>query len=318
MPSVSVMDGLVQELPARDRAAFQRQLADLQRLPASELDLQAFLDTYLQHLAGLFAATAGAIWFRSSHRTRAAADTPRRHHHSLRSSVGFEQLNLTGEALSGHQRLLEYAIERSVTMLIKPFSAPDRLAPASNPTDAFVLLAPVTNQHETLGIVELFLGPNPTRGRTASQRKRYVAWLEHLIPTLRQGIERRFLATCAPLGSAIRALESVREEIQHHQLAIRRSIELALEAFRGRNFGTLAENQAFAARVHELLEANGLRVECPECAAPAILRCQGAGNSKTGVFLFDHYLETGRTFHGGPTTFPRVKVVAKPPRRKPA
>lgn len=313
------MEGLVQDLPVADRAVFQRQLGELQRLPFGELGLQEFLDAYLQQVARILAASAGAIWFRASERTRTASGSnPCEPDYSIRASVGFERLNLVGDLLSEHQRLLRYAGDRAAASLVKPYSAPSPQARASNPTDSFVLLGPIKNRHETLGIVELFLGPFPPRGRTVAQRKRYVAWLDGLLPLLNQGIERRFLATRAPLAPAIQALESVGEEIQHHQQAIRHSIEQKLAAFCGWNFGTLAENQVFAARVHELLESNGLRVECPECGAPAILRCQGAGNSKTGVFLFDHYLETGRTFHGGPTTFPGVKVVAKPPRRKPA
>ena len=36
---------------------------------------------------------------------------------------------------------------------------------------------------------------------------------------------------------------------------------------------------------------------------------------KHGVFVYDHYLESGRTFHGGPTTVPLIRVVNKPVRR---
>jgi hypothetical protein len=111
-------------------------------------------------------------------------------------------------------------------------------------------------------------------------------------------------------------LDTAAEEAERHQEEIRKRLERTLHALVGKNFGTLTANQAVAGRVHQVLESKGLRVQCPECGSAAILRCQGAGNSKTGVFLFDHYLENGRTFHGGPTTFPWVTLVAKPPRRK--
>ena len=113
-------------------------------------------------------------------------------------------------------------------------------------------------------------------------------------------------------------LEATKAEIEAFKEAISRSMEVTLNSYTGMSFGSLRNNQTFTRTVHELLEGYGLRIACPECGAPAILRCQSAGNSKTGVFLYDHYLETGRTFHGGPSTFPRVKIVPKPPRRRKA
>jgi hypothetical protein len=34
-----------------------------------------------------------------------------------------------------------------------------------------------------------------------------------------------------------------------------------------------------------------------------------------GVFVFDHYIDRRRTFHGGGSTMPAVRVLAKPARR---
>jgi hypothetical protein len=39
------------------------------------------------------------------------------------------------------------------------------------------------------------------------------------------------------------------------------------------------------------------------------------GNATAGAFVFDHYLDKVRTFHGGRSTLPRLFLIAKPPRR---
>jgi hypothetical protein len=105
------------------------------------------------------------------------------------------------------------------------------------------------------------------------------------------------------------------EEIGVLQQQIRRIIEGRVQQFHGWAFGSLEENQRLAKMIHQLLDNHGLRVECPECGYPSILRCLRAGNAKHGVFVYDHYLESGRTFHGGPTTVPLIRVVNKPVRR---
>jgi hypothetical protein len=177
-------------------------------------------------------------------------------------------------------------------------------------------VGPIVHQESALALVELFLGPTPQRGQTPLLRGKYVEWLEYLVGILCDGIERRFLAAGKPLQAALLSLDAAAEEAERHQGEIRKGLERTLHMLAGQNFGTLQANQELAGRVHQLLESKGLRVKCPECGAPAILRCQGTGNSRTGVFLFDHYLESGRTFHGGPTTFPCVTVIAKLPRRR--
>ena len=42
---------------------------------------------------------------------------------------------------------------------------------------------------------------------------------------------------------------------------------------------------------------------------PAILRCQNARD--TALFVFDHTLASGRTFHGGVPELPWLRVMAK-------
>ena len=298
-------DVLGRILPSQ-RDAFRGTYRTLTQLPGAPTDLQQFLDDYLEHVVQLYAATAGAIWFR----------VPEQDSLSLKSSLNFEQLGLEGELFDGHGALLQYSLNRTRSFLVAPFSAPESLAAVSNPTDSYILVGPVDNGGERLGIVELFLGPTPARGQTADVRERYALWLDHVLTYLCQGIGLRYLGSAAPLQPALVNLAATRSEIDAFKDAIRRSLEVTLNSYAGMSFGSLRNNQAFTRAVHELLENYGLRIACPECGAPAILRCQPVGNAKTGAFLYDHYLETGRTFHGGPTAFPSVRVVPKPPRRR--
>jgi hypothetical protein len=305
MPQTMLVEQMAADLAPQARAGFLRQYRRLLDLGSSPLDLSDFLHEFLRGTAELYAASAAAIWFRN----------PRDGSLERKVTVGFEALGLDGELVAAHAGLLDHALGQPTPLLVKPFSSAGHGAAASNPTDSFLLLGSLGDGAQSLGVLELFLGPVPVRGQTDRVQAAYVEWLEHLSGLLREGIERRFLASECPLTLALADLERASRCVQAYQQQIRNSLESSLQALAGRNFGALQANQAVARRVHELLESMGLRVQCPECGAPSILRCQRAGNAKTGVFLFDHYLESGRTFHGGPTTFPAVRVVPKTPRR---
>jgi hypothetical protein len=304
--SAILLDNLLDSLAADQRETFLAEYQELSRLPESRRDLQSFLDSYLEHLVRLYAATAGVVWFLDAHREQLSA----------RARVGYDRLGLTGEFERPHDELLRYALTRTKSFLVRPYSTPARQAGVSNPTDSFLVLGPVDHGGDRIAVVELFLGPMPVRGQTASERNRYLLWLDHLLSFLCRGVEVRLLRSAAPLQVALDRLAATRAELDAMQTAIREALQQRLSAFAGWNFGTLEKNQAFARELQELLDQYGLRVVCAQCGAPSILRCQNSGNAKAGVFLFDHYLDSGRTFHGGPTTVPPIALVAKPARRK--
>ena len=300
-----MVDELLTDIAPQQRESFRNDYLELAQLPGADCDLQAFLDRYLELVVRLYAAHAGVLWFRSSSGPRL----------TVKAALGYDKLGLQDEFVAPHEALLRFTLTRTNSFLVKPYSRVAARVAASNPSDSFVLLGPVDSHGDRIAIVELFLGPTPARGKTAADRNRYVLWLDHLLSFFREGLEQRFLGNLAPLQAALTNLDATRSEIEAFQEAIRISLEITLNGYADSNFGSLKNNQTFSRYVHELLDSNGLRVECPECKSAAILRCQAAGNSKTGAFLYDHYLDKGRTFHGGPTTFPRVKLVAKLPRR---
>ncbi len=116
--------------------------------------------------------------------------------------------------------------------------------------------------------------------------------------------------------SVRRQLQGLAEQVGRLQRALRQMIEQELVCWQGRDLGSLEANQELAKRLHELVDQHGLRFRCPECGHAAILRCSARPGLPRGVFAFDHSVAGRRTFHGGGTTVPPLKLVAKPPRRQ--
>jgi hypothetical protein len=102
------------------------------------------------------------------------------------------------------------------------------------------------------------------------------------------------------------------------QKPVRQALQAVLNAIAGQTFGSLQANQAVARGVQDLLNRLGLRLVCPKvgCGQPASLRCAAAGNSKSGVFQFDHSAGRKRTTHKGSSTFPQVTLTDAPADRR--
>ena len=110
-------------------------------------------------------------------------------------------------------------------------------------------------------------------------------------------------------------LANLQQKMNRLHRTVRLTIEAELASLVGLSFGTLAANEDVVAMIHDVLEAHGLRVQCPECGHPAILRCSGRPGVASGAFVLDHSIEGRRTFHGGYSTLPELRLVAKPRRR---
>ncbi len=112
------------------------------------------------------------------------------------------------------------------------------------------------------------------------------------------------------------ALVDLEREVNRIQRSIRLAIQLQLGKLAGQSLRTLGENQDLVKRVHDLLDSHGLRVKCPECGHPAILRVSARPGANAGVFVLDHTIDGKRTFHGGRQVIPEILITAKPARRK--
>ena len=272
---------------------------------ASEHRLGRFLAFYCESVATLFAANTVAIWF-----ARLEGGPVQR-----RVDVGWHHLALDPEVSVAHDALIHLAFRGPEVMSVRPFASPDPESKACNPTDSFLLLVPAAHGNRVVAVLEIALGPKPLRRPHDALVRAYWPWLTWLQQLLEHGMQRCYVAD-QPLFSALNTLHEAANEVETIQAQIVVTIQDSLRSLAGRRFGSLAANQRVAKEVHALLDSKGLRVKCPECGAAAILRCQNAGNARTGAFVYDHYLERGRTFHGGPSTFPLLELIPKPPRRK--
>lgn len=306
----TLFNSLTEVLSEANKLDAAKTVAELQTLNEKNLALPEYLKQFAIHVADLYATTSVAIWFRSD-----SGDGPQR-----KVAIGWENLLLDDAAGDAHLRLIKFSLDQKDPHAYSPFSAPAnfvaRTQRISNPTDSYLLLMPVLFEGKGVAVLEIVLGPKPLRTPHANVMQNHVRWLEWLGGILESGIQHGFEQADQPLMLALSVLQQTSQDVEAIQRQILVRIEQTLQQFVGKNFGSLAANQAIAKQVHTLLDSKGLRVRCPECGSAAILRCQNAGNAKTGAFMFDHYLDTGRTFHGGQTTFPEVSVVPKPARRK--
>ncbi|MFK7736819.1 MAG: hypothetical protein AB8B50_12360 [Pirellulaceae bacterium] len=312
--------------------SYARALATLGSLVDGDLPLQVFLEQLLPVLTKVLGATGGVVWLKAQGAPGAVFGV----------RYQLDGILNTASQQKKHDRLVQIAWQQRQPMLAEPTStseddtnqgtdesnayrlgaegesslessAADESANA-NPTDHMLLFGPILHAGESIALLEI-LFPEPKKTLTQAEKRLYLRVIQLFAERIYLGLKKRMMMPEPTLQRAVEQMAELQGQIQSLQSQMVRSIEQTLQQFHGWSFGSLRENQALAKLIHQLLDSHGLRVQCPECGNPAILRCLRAGNAKHGAFVFDHYLETGRTFHGGPTTVPLIKVVKKPARR---
>jgi hypothetical protein len=286
-------------LPRAGRVRLGAQLERLQRICGNETPLEPFLEELLDVLGRIFGAAAGAFWFRP---WGAAGLCP-----SIR--VGFSELPLSQRGLS--------AVDHSVASL---WQSPEPSVQVHSDHASTVLVGPIRDGEESIGAVQLVIIDNQwDRSPDLTLETGLVHYsqaLDGIMAIIQPALLRRMRVRTISLRQADAGLNQLGQQIAGIQRSIRVAIERHLQQLSGASFGTLADNQEFVRSVQKMLDAHGLRVRCPECGHPAILRCSKNATVPSGVFVFDHYLPEGRTFHGGGRTLPMVRIVAKPLRRQ--
>jgi hypothetical protein len=111
------------------------------------------------------------------------------------------------------------------------------------------------------------------------------------------------------------ALGKLRQTLNRLQREIRLAIQEQLAEFSGQSLGSIEANRQLARSIQDTLDSHGLRVRCSHCGQPAILRVSPRAGADAGVFVFDHTVDGRRTFHGGRTVLPEIRLVSKPPRK---
>ncbi len=178
---------------------------------------------------------------------------------------------------------------------------------------AGVIVAPVHSGKEAIGALQwIFARPDPWQGMA----DQYLVGARRIVIAVEPALQHRFNSGAITWDAAAGQLEQLTTQLHHLQRLIRQTIEKSLRSMAGKSFADFKESQRFVKSIHALLESHGLRVRCPECGHPAILRCsRSSGSAGGGSFVFDHYIDGRRTFHGGGLTVPKVRVTTKPARR---
>lgn len=311
---IQVLHQALQELPRAAVGPSESQVKKLAKLIDGDVPLQAFLEQLLPQLCDLFDAVAAVAWMKA-HGASGAVFGVR---YKMDDVVG------TVTEQKQHERLVQIAWQQRQPMLAEPTSKSskgragqgkvDPPGSDDNPTVHPLLFGPVLHLSEPMALLEIVL-PEQGDELSSAERQLFLRGAKLVAERVYGGLRQRMSVPAATINQAADQIQQLASDIMSMQEQIKRNIEARLHQFQGWSFNSLAENQAFAKMVHQILDGHGLRVECPECGNPAILRCLRAGNAKHGAFVYDHYLDTGRTFHGGPTTVPPIKVVKKPARR---
>ncbi len=302
--NIQVLQDALQELPGSATTQSPTQVKRLARLIDGDLPLQPFLEQLLPQLCELFHAAAGVAWLRAHAAQGAIFGVPYQMENVIQSALDQKK----------HEKLVQLAWQQRKPMMAEPQSPGAKRANASNPTSHTLLFAPVMHFGDPVALVELVLS-DTEEPLSANHKKLLLRGIQLVAERIHGGLRQRMTLPGATIEQATDQLRLLSQEIGVLQQQILRTIEARVQQFHGWAFGSLEENQRFAKSIHQLLDNHGLRVECPECHNPSILRCLRAGNAKHGVFVYDHYLESGRTFHGGPTTMPLLRIVPKPERR---
>ncbi len=307
MKSETDIQGLrqaLQELPHLSKGPSAKQVKKLGELIDNDLPLQSFLEMLLPEVTALFGGIAAVAWMKAQGAPGAVFGVRYRMDGVVSSVTEHRK----------HDRLVQIAWQQKQPMLAEPTAANAENEDAGNPTEHALIFGPVLHAGESIALLEIVLDKSD-RALTKAEKHLYLRAVQLIAERVYGGLRQRMSMPDPTLQQAMGQMNQLSNEIKSLQQQIVRTIESRLQSFHGWSFGSLSENQAFAKMVHQTLDSHGLRVECPECGHPAILRCLRAGNSKKGAFVFDHYLESGRTFHGGRSTVPLLKVVPKPARR---
>lgn len=302
--------------PDREQIACERSQVDalcdeIQHLACSALGPEKIFQRFIEKSARIYRAKQVAIWLWDE-----AGEIP------VLSAVGYHE-DLRRPDQGSADGFLEFVRTcfQSGQPRLQRWSSPCLRGSDASAGDLaledLALLQPICLNGKTVGVIAIDLGSDrPGDDDTATG---YLAVAKHLGECLSgylRNRQRRADEQFPSFAEATRALQTTGDWIVSRREAIRQMIEEDLGLFAGLRFKTLQENREFAVMVHELLDANGFRSQCPECGEAAILRCLNTGNSKTGVFSFDHYVDGRRKYHCGATSFPKLKIRNKPRRRQ--
>ena len=132
---------------------------EIAALSRQELDPAVFYGEFLQRVITALAAVGGAVWIKSE----GSSGLELKYQINLKHSFPQED----GDDLTRHARLLHRVVREGEDLLVPPYSGAPGDEEAGNPTAYLLVLAPIRDDQQIAGVVEIF--QRPTSG-PASQR----------------------------------------------------------------------------------------------------------------------------------------------------
>ena len=114
----------------------------------------------------------------------------------------------------------------------------------------------------------------------------------------------------SPLSASM--LQQIAMEAARIHRTLRLRIEQRLTAYADHP-ADAGDAEALVRGIATLLDRHGLRIRCPRCHHPAVLRLQTRSGRRR--YVFDHVIDGRRTFHAGGDRLPTLPLTGKPPRR---
>lgn len=113
--------------------------------------------------------------------------------------------------------------------------------------------------------------------------------------------------------SDFKSLEELGDQLDKTISPFRAQFQEFLFSIEGKIYGTLEAKQEITKQVQGFADRLKLVFECVKCGEPGRLRCGRVGNSKEGVFTFDHTLQKNgkrtRVSHSGSSLVPRLVLI---------
>jgi hypothetical protein len=137
----------------QERRRIGRHLDDVARLAETDVPPSTFYGEVLKRLLDALAAPAGAVWLRTTQ------GTPQLHYQINLGHVGTERTEQTRQS---HEGLLLMALHQAQPQAVHLLPntaigpAQDGKAPPGNPTDSLLLLVPVVESEQIVGLLEVF------------------------------------------------------------------------------------------------------------------------------------------------------------------
>lgn len=133
---------------------------EIAALSRQELDPAIFYGEFLQRVITALAAVGGAIWIKGEN----SSGLELKYQINLKHSFPNDE---SGEDLQRHARLLHRVVRSGEELLVPPHSGAPGDEEAGNPTAYLLVLAPIQDDQQTAGVVEIFQRPS---SGPASQR----------------------------------------------------------------------------------------------------------------------------------------------------